>query len=279
MAFASTPVNTRPRRSTLLQIAASLIATSSLLTLNSALALDEGVVATVNGEPVHESTLAAVQRQLQGREQAPAKEQIIEELVNLNLLSQLATEEGLHESDEIRSVLELQRLQVLANAYMGKLSEELDLPEEQLRAEYDKQVAAVPTEEYNASQIMSASEEDAKEIIAKLEKGEDFAELAKTMSTDPGGQNGGELGWVQPGVLPETMTVALGELEAGDFTSEPVQTDFGWHVLLLQEKRNSQSQVPDFEAVKPQIRNALVTQELQKKINELRAGAEIELAQ
>lgn len=259
------------------QTAAALVLATTLLPLNSALALDEGVVATVNGEPVHESTLAAVQRQLQGSQQAPAKEQIIEELVNLNLLSQLATKEGMHENADIRSVLELQRLQVLANAYMGKMSEQLDLPDEMLRAEYDKQVANVASNEFKVSQIMLETEDQAKEVIAKLGEGEDFAELARTLSTDPGGKNGGDLGWVQTNVLPEAMGAALGQLEAGNFTTEPVQTDFGWHVLLLEDQRSSQ--VPDFEAVKPQLRNALVTRELQKKIIELREGAEIEMAE
>ena len=97
------------------------------------------------------------------------------------------------------------------------------------------------------------------------------------MSTDPGGKTGGDLGWVQASVLPEAMGAALSELESGNFTAEPVQTEFGWHVLLLEDTRGSN--VPDFEAVRPQIRNALVTQELQKKIAELRDGAEIELAQ
>ena len=277
MAILSTIVYPRPIRATLTKAAAALLLTVSLTPLNSALALDEGVVATVNGEPVHEATLDAVQRQLQGRQQAPAREQIIEELINLNLLSQLATKEGLHESDEIRSVLELQRLQVLANAYMGVLSEDMELPDEMLRAEYDKQVASVANNEYKTRQIMLESEDQAKEVIAKLGDGEDFIELAKTMSTDPGGKTGGDLGWVQASVLPEAMGAALSELESGNFTAEPVQTEFGWHVLLLEDTRGSN--VPDFEAVRPQIRNALVTQELQKKIVELREAAEIELAQ
>lgn len=277
MAILSTIVYPRQSRARLTQATAALLLAAGLIPLNSALALDEGVIATVNGEPVHEATLNAVQRQLQGRQQAPAKEQIIEELVNLNLLSQLATKEGLHESDEIRSVLELQRLQVLANAYMGVLSEEMELPDEMLRAEYDKQVASVANNEYKARQIMLESEDQAKEVIAKLGDGEDFIELAKTMSTDPGGKTGGDLGWVQASVLPEAMGAALSELESGNFTAEPVQTDFGWHVLLLEDTRGSN--VPDFESVKPQIRSALVTQELQKKIAELREGAEIELAE
>ena len=163
MAILSTIVYPRPIRATLTKAAAALLLTVSLTPLNSALALDEGVVATVNGEPVHEATLDAVQRQLQGRQQAPAREQIIEELINLNLLSQLATKEGLHESDEIRSVLELQRLQVLANAYMGVLSEDMELPDEMLRAEYDKQVASVANNEYKTRQIMLESEDQAKE--------------------------------------------------------------------------------------------------------------------
>ena len=277
MAILSTIVYPRQSRATLTKAAAALLLTASLTPLNAALALDEGVVATVNGEPVHEATLNAVQQQLQGRQQAPAREQIIEELINLNLLSQLATKEGLHESDEIRSVLELQRLQVLANAYMGVLSEDMELSDEMLRAEYDKQVASVSNNEYKTRQIMLESEDQAKEVIAKLGDGEDFIELAKTMSTDPGGKTGGDLGWVQASVLPEAMGAALSELESGNFTAEPVQTEFGWHVLLLEDTRGSN--VPDFEAVRPQIRNALVTQELQKKIAELRDGAEIELAQ
>ena len=256
------------------RIAGTMAVIMALLPISPVNALDEGVVATVNGEPVHQATVMAVQQQLAGRQQAPDEAMVIQELINLNLLSQLATEEGLHEDDAIRSVLELQRLQVLANAYMGKLSEEIELSDEQLQAEYDKQVAAVAQDEFNVSQIMLESEADAMDVIAKLEDNTPFDELAKTSSIDPGGQSGGEMGWVQASILPEPMAQALAELEPGNFTREPVETNFGWHVLLLQEKRGSQ--VPDFETVKPQVRNALVTQELQNKIDELRAAADID---
>lgn len=254
--------------------ACSLAAMMAVLPV-SAHALDEGVVATVNGEPVHRATVVAVQQQLAGRQQAADETLVIQELINLNLLSQLATEEGLHEEDDVRSVLELQRLQVLANAYMGKLSEEVEISDEQLRAEYDKQVAAVAQDEFNVSQIMLESEADANDVIAKLDADSAaFEELAKTVSIDPGGQSGGEMGWVQASVLPEPMANALAELEPGNFNRTPVQTNFGWHVMMLHDKRGSQ--VPDFEAVKPQVRNALVTQELQNKIEELRASADID---
>lgn len=246
----------------------------AMLPLSATHALEEGVVATVNGEPVHRATVIAVQQQLAGRQQAPDETMVIQELINLNLLSQLATEEGLHEDDSVRSVLELQRLQVLANAYMGKLSEEIELSDEVLRAEYDKQVAAVAQNEFNVSQIMLESEADAVAVIAKLDDSTPFEELAKSSSIDPGGQTGGEMGWVQASALPEPMAEALAGLEPGTYSSEPVQTNFGWHVLQLHDKRASQ--VPDFEAVKPQVRSALVTQQLQVKIDELRADAEID---
>lgn len=233
-----------------------------------------GVVATVNGEAIDQSTVDAVTAQLQAGQQAIGEDAVIDELINLKLLSQQAVEAGLHEREDVRSVLELQRLQILSNMYLREISSSIEPTDDELQAEYEKQVESLAKSEYLVSQIMLENEADAKAIIDDLSAGGDFAKLAEEHSTDAGGASGGDLGWVHVDVLPAPMSDALTAMDADTFSDAPVQTDFGWHVLHLREKRGSVP--PAFDSVKPQLQQAVLTQRIQVRLDELRADAEIE---
>lgn len=247
----------------------------STLALNSTplLAQEPESVATVNGEPVSKSLLDIVSQQFQNQRQSLTEDEIIEELINLTLLSQLAVKDGLHKRDEIATALELQRMQILSNSYLREISDTLEASEYELKEQYDNQVEGLAKDEFQVSQIMTETEEDAKKVIAVLDEGKAFAEVAKELSIDAGAKQGGDLGWVHTEALPAQLVEVLATMEKGSYSKAPVQTDFGWHVLELRDTRGTP--VPTFESVKPQLQSAFVAQRIQKKLEELRADAEI----
>ena len=240
-------------------------------------AQDNATVATVNGETIEQSTVDAVSRQLQARQQQVDEAAIVEELINMKLLSQLAAESGIDKRDDVKSAIELQRLQLLANAYMREMSESIEVSDEVLQAEYDRQVAGLSQSEFLVSQILFEAEDGAVDAIKSLDDGGEFEKLAMELSIDPSGRDGGSIGWVQAEVLPPQLADAIATIAPGTHGPSPVKTDFGWHVLRVEETRGTP--VPPFESVKPQVRNALITQRLQEQITELRESAEIKLSE
>jgi len=247
----------------------------SSLALTSApvMAQEQTSVATVNGEPVSQSLLDIVTRQFQNQRQNLSEDEIVDELINLTLLTQLAEKAGLHERDEIASALDLQRMQILSNGYLREISDTLEATEYELKEQYDNQVEGLAKDEFQVSQIMTDTEEDATKAIAILDEGKAFAEVAKELSIDAGAKQGGDLGWVHTEALPAQLVEVLATMEKGSYSKTPVKTDFGWHILELRDKRGTP--VPTFESVKSQLQSAFVAQRIQKKLEELRADAEI----
>lgn len=234
--------------------------------------------ATVNGKPI--STLLAdrVSEQLAAQGQSPKREQIIDELINLEILTQQAEKIELDKNDEVATALNLQYTQTMANAYLAEFSKDLDISEEAIRAEYEKQIAELKVSEYNASHILLENEEDAKKVIEELKAGGDFEELAKTNSTGPTGPAGGELGWFQPENMVPEFSAALSTLEVGNTTAEPVQTQFGWHVIQLNDTRAAAK--PDYSpAVKGGIQSTLLRRALAEHVQQLRDGADVALTE
>lgn len=255
----------------------ALFICASLLPGTSVIAQDvgnNGVVATVNGEAIYQSTVDSVSQQLQGNQQSVDETAIVDELINLKLLSQQAVETGLDEREDVRSVLELQRLQILSNMYLREISTSMQATDEELQAEYDKQSVGLSKSEYLVSQIMLENEADAKAVIDDLAAGETFAKLATERSTDAGGSQGGDIGWVHSDALPAQMSDALATMEIDSYSDAPVQSEYGWHVLHLREKRGSTP--PAFESVKQQLQGAILADRIQAQLDELRADADIE---
>lgn len=257
----------------------ALAVTSTLLLTvsGSLLALDEGVLATVNGEPISSELVEIVTRQLESGKQPIDNQRILDELINLQLLTDLAIKAGVDKEKDIANVLKLQRTQILANAYMRTLSEDITISDEDMQQEYDTQIAKMAVSEYRASHILLESEEDAKAVIQALADGSDFVELAKEKSTGPSGPNGGDLGWFKADTMVPEFAAAVQEMEAGSTSQEAVKTDFGWHVIKLDETRGTPA--PPFEQVKEQIRNVLTRDKLNEKVAELRKDATVELAE
>jgi len=256
-------------------VGSSAIADSKHGADNSGLASDQ-IVATVNGKPISKLSLERVTEQLAAQGQQPNRRQIIDELINLEILTQEAEKLELDKSDDVATALHLQYTQTMANAYLGTFSKDLSISEEEIRAEYEKQIAALKVSEYRASHILLESEEDANKVIDELNKGGDFAALAKQYSTGPTGESGGDLGWFQPENMVPEFSDAVAALEKGNTTKAPVQTEFGWHVIQLADTREAAK--PDYSAaVKSGIQSTLLRDALSKRVDDLRNSATIEM--
>jgi len=193
------------------------------------------------------------------------------------VIAQEAVKEGLDRSPDVVEQLDQIRQAVLANAYVQDYMKNHPVTDAMLQTEYDRIKATVTGTEYKARHILVDREAEAKDIIARLKKDPGaFAQLAAEKSKDPGSRaNGGELGWFDPQRTAPEFGAALSHLEKGKFTLEPVKTQFGYHVILLEDSRPIQA--PPLEQVKPQLSQELQQQEVMKQMDALKAKAKIEV--
>ena len=232
---------------------------------------------TVNGKAIPKSRLDFIvkQRVAQGQpDNEQTRKAILDNLITQEVVAQEAERKGLAKTADVRTQLDLLREQVLAQALFQDYIKTHPIKEEQMLAEYNRVKATRGDKEYKARHILVDKEDEAKEIIAKLKKGEKFEDLAK-QSKDPGSKDrGGDLDWNPPSTFVKPFSDALVKLEKGKFTEVPVQTQFGWHVIQLDDVRTTP--FPAFDAVKRQLASVLQEQEVQKYINGLRAKAKIQ---
>jgi len=234
------------------------------------------IAAVVNGKPIYTLAAQRVAQQIKAQGQQADLNRIVEELINLEILTQAAEKLELNKELEVATALQLQYTQTMANAYLGAYSTDHVITEEQMRAEYDKQIAAMNSVEYKASHILMESEDIAIEVTAKINAGSEFADMAKEHSTGPTGPNGGDLGWFQPENMVPEFSAAVSQMEVGSVTAAPVQTQFGWHIIQLADKREAAK--PDYsEPVKAGIRNTLIRDSLAAHVDKLRQEATVEI--
>ncbi|QPH56136.1 peptidylprolyl isomerase [Pontivivens ytuae] len=235
------------------------------------------VVATVNGTEITLGHVAAIRDRLpQQYRQLPTEvlyEGLVDQLIDQTLLADQAEGEGALDRRRVRVQLENERRGVLANETIAEVLNSA-VTDDAIEEAYEEVTSGMTrTTEFNASHILVESEEEAREVITELDGGADFAALAQERSTGPSGPNGGNLGWFGPGQMVPEFDAAVQALEVGG-VSEPVQTQFGWHVVLLNETRLSP--LPPIEQVRPEIIQQLNQEALQGEIDSLREGAEIE---
>ncbi|VAW77925.1 hypothetical protein MNBD_GAMMA13-459, partial [hydrothermal vent metagenome] len=235
------------------------------------------VVATVNGTPISAAVIDIYQDQMQNHR--PGAEPVdrnvlIEEVISLELARQQGTQAGIDKDTNMQLQIAQQRRAIIATAAIQSYLEKKPVTDEELKAIYDEQVPK--GSEYKARHILLKDEETAKKLIAELNDGADFSELAKTHSTGPSGKSGGELGWFSPKQMVAPFSEAAAKLEKGSYTKEPVQTQFGWHIILLDDERASTP--PSFDQVKAQLQGFVQKQRVQEYIEGLRQGASIEMA-
>jgi len=236
-----------------------------------------GPVATVNGQKLSQELLDVFAQAVMGGSQEPPtdeqKSQMIDQLINMTLAAQAAEKEGLGKDPKVKARMELIQTQVLAEAASEKYLSSHPSSESELKAEYDAQVASMP-KEYKARHILVDTKEKAEEIIAKLEAGGDFAKLATADSKDSSSKNGGDLGWFSPQTMVKPFADAVEALQVGQYTKQPVQSEFGWHIILLEDVRSPE--VPAFDQVKSQVEMFSQRKKLQAYIDELRKNAQIQ---
>ncbi|MER0239872.1 peptidylprolyl isomerase [Fulvimarina sp. MAC8] len=218
------------------------------------------VVATVGDEEITEADLNAAQNEIGGDFQRVPEDQrriaVLAALIDIKVLAQAAEEASLQDDAETAATIDFLRDRTLHNAYFAKEGVST-VNDEELRARYDEEISAIePEEEVHARHILLETEDEAKAVIKELQDGADFAEVAKEKSTGPTGPNGGDLGFFAKGQMVPPFSEAAFALEPGSITTEPVKTEYGWHVIKVEEKR--QAEPPSFEQVQDQIRRAVL---------------------
>lgn len=235
-------------------------------------------IAVVNGKYISKSTFENLQKDIASRShgQSFPKEKLVEELIQRELLVQDALQKKLDKSPEIVSQLEDAKKALLTQADVQDFIKANPVTDAEIKAEYDSKVAGDNAIEYKARHILVKTEDEAKKLIAELDKGADFAKLANKHSLDgKESQNGGDLGWFASSQMVEPFSKALMALEKGKYSKAPVQTQFGWHIILREDSRAQTP--PPLEAVKEQLMPYLQRQKVQNMIEGLRKQAKVEI--
>lgn len=234
-------------------------------------------LAVVNGKPVPSSRADALIKQLstQGQQDSPQLRNMVkEELINREILIQEADKRGLSNSPDVKNQVEIARQSIVIRALVADYLKKNPVSDAEVQAEYDKFKSQAGDKEYRARHILVEKEEDAKGIIAKLKGGAKFEDLAK-QSKDPGSAaNGGDLDWASPASFVKPFSDAMTGLQKGQITEAPVKTQFGFHVIKLEDVRAAK--IPAMEEVKPQIAESLQQKKLQAFQQQLREKAKIQ---
>ncbi len=235
-------------------------------------------LAIVNGKPVPKSRADALAQQIakSGRPVTPEMQgQLKDEVIAREIFMQEAQKLGLDATDDYKNQMDLARQTLLIRELFANYQKKNPVTDADIKAEYDKFVAANGGKEYRARHILVEKEDEAKAIIASLKKGGKFDEIAKKQSKDPGsGANGGDLDWANAASYVPEFSGAMVKLNKGQTTDVPVKSQFGFHVIRLDDVR--EAQLPKLEEVKPQIAQQLQQQKLAKFQDDLRAKAKIE---
>jgi peptidyl-prolyl cis-trans isomerase C len=252
------------------------LAAPLLTGVGAAIAADKDpVVAVVNGTEVHASALAAYQRSLppQMASQVPY-EALLDSLINNTLVYEQGKKDGLDKDADVKRALKDIEQQLVVKAWMGKKLKS-EVTDAAVKQGYDKFLAEFkPAEEVHARHILTESEDAAKAVIADLKKGADFTEVAKTKSKDPSAkQNGGDLGYFAKDEMVPQFAEAAFAMKPGELSQTPVKSQFGWHVIKVEDRRMSAP--PSFEQAQPVIREKLAEETAERLVNDIRAKAKV----
>jgi peptidyl-prolyl cis-trans isomerase C len=246
--------------------------------LNAAETPEAPVVATVNGRTISDEMLQlyGAQRSRNPGAQPISREAALDELINIELVAQDAERKGIDKQPNVVKQLEWQRRSVLVGAGMREYMSGHPVTDEELQKAYKEFTKEHDGKEYSARHILVETEDEAKAIIADLGKGGDFAKIAEEKSKDPSGKhNGGDLGWFSGKQMVAPFSEAVAKMKKGQTGKTPVQTQFGWHVIKLEDTREVPA--PKYEEVEDQLRMQAQNQRVDDYIAELRKSAKIEM--
>lgn len=239
---------------------------------------NEGIAARVNGTPITNKEIEMILKQQRGMPDTPeTRKMIIDNIAMQLIVAQEAVKKGLDKTPDTMSELEMAKQSVLAQAFVQDYMKTNEITEAQLAAEYDKLKAQASGQQYKARHILVKTEDEAKAIIAKLNKDvKSFDALAKAKSLDPGSKaKGGDLGWFDKKTMVPEFSDAVAKLEKGKFTETPVKTQFGYHVIILDDTRPET--FPPMEQIKADLTRRLQQEKLTKMLDDMKAKAKIDI--
>ncbi len=236
-------------------------------------------IAVVNGKPYSLDLFRVFymerMQETQSQNDPAFQQQAFNEFMSMVVASQEAEKRKLEGRPDVTAAMQLQRLKVMSNAALAAMAQDLKVTDDELKKAYEEVKKGATRTEYKARHILVKDEATAKKLIKQLDKGADFAELAKKSSEGPTGKNGGELDWFDGSQMVKPFADAVAAMKPGTWSKTPVQTQFGWHIINLQETRTAQP--PSFEDAKPQLTALVQRQKLGQEIARLRDGAMVEL--
>lgn len=236
-------------------------------------------VATVNGKPITQATYDAYAKQ-RAMSRHPTgdpaeREATIQELINRELIYLDAIKQGIDKKPDVLAEVENQRRNVMAGYAVRQFVDTHPLTDEEMRKEYETRMGGMTTKEYKVRHILVDDQAKANSLIAKLNKGADFSKLAKENSKDTSAENGGDIGWYELQGLVPGFREGLAGLEKGKYTKEAVQSQFGWHVIVLDDTREVAP--PEFDKVKENVRGIMQNRQIEKYLADLKSAAKIEI--
>jgi peptidyl-prolyl cis-trans isomerase C len=234
--------------------------------------------ATVNGKPIKQSWVDFIMKDAQARGQKGEglKNAVLNELIGSELAYQEATKKGFDKRADIKTAAEIGERKLVVNAFLADFMDKNPISDADTKAAYEQYKKEIGDKEYKAQHILVKTEEEAKDILAQLNKGGDFAKLAKEKSLDPGSkENGGDLGWFSPAGMVKPFSDAVSSLKKGATVSAPVQTQFGWHIIKLEDSRATK--IPPYDKAKEGLKRTLQQRKLEQLMLGLKDKAKIEV--
>jgi peptidyl-prolyl cis-trans isomerase C len=236
-------------------------------------------IAVVNGVPYSLELFRVFymdrMQQAQHQNDAAFQQQVFNEFMSMVVASQEGERRKLEDDPGVATAIELQKLKVLSNAALAAMAQEIEVTDDELKQAYEEVKKQSERTEYKARHILVKDEAEAKKLIKDLDKKADFAELAKKHSLGPTAKNGGELEWFDKSQMVEPFADAVAAMKPGTYTKEPVHTQFGWHVIYLEDTRAAEP--PAFDDVKPQLTALVQRQKLGERLMQMRDKAMVEL--
>lgn len=236
----------------------------------------------VNGSPLSQRALDMLLRQQPPQHDAPAaRQKVLDNITMQMIVAQEAQKKGLDKTPDVEDQLAMARTSVLAQAYVKDYFDHQQVSDEQLKQAYEKLKAEATGQQYRARHILVKTEAEAEALIAKLRKDpKAFGELASAQSQDPVSKaKGGDLGWFDTQTMVPEFGAAVAQLKKGEFTQKPVKSQFGYHVIVLDDVRAKVDAIPPLDQIKAQLTDQVRQQDLKKALDDLKAKAKIETPQ
>ncbi len=250
---------------------------SAIFATSAAFAEDK-VVATVNGTSITQTALDEITEMMKLSRRAAGElssNELLDDLIITEVVRQEAAKAKLTDRDDVKQKIKDFTDRLTLSVWSQDKLKTLKITDEELKAAYDKRMASQAKEEYKARHILLKTVEEARAVIAELKKGTDFSELAKTKSTGPSSSKGGDLGWFAPSAMVAPFADVVEKMAKNAISETPVKTEFGYHVIKLEDKRPIK--LPSFDTVKPQLQRIIEQKKMRDYVQTLRTNADVKI--